>query len=238
MELIQKAVTVLVPMILSLSVHEYAHARAAFALGDDTAARQGRMNLNPMSHIDPFGTILLPVIALLSGSGFFFGWARPVPINPVRFTRRLTMKTGVLLTAAAGPASNVAFAIVLGIAYSILRAAGVTDVPFWVVITSQADQWTAMTGQPVSPLLLLMGMTFLINVILAIFNLIPVPPLDGSRVLTGLLPDRLGERYAYLERNPMFVMLAFAVLIFGAGRFLQTPVIWTVRGILFLTGNG
>ncbi|HOI10976.1 MAG TPA: site-2 protease family protein, partial [Myxococcota bacterium] len=147
-------------------------------------------------------------------------------------------KRDMLWVAAAGPASNVAFAIVLGIAYTILRAAGVTDVPFWVVITNQADQWTAMTGEQVSPLLLLMGMTFLINVILAIFNLIPVPPLDGSRVLTGLLPDRLGERYAYLERNPMFVMLAFAVLIFGAGRFLQTPVIWTVRGILFLTGNG
>ncbi len=238
MDLLQRAVTVLVPMILSLSVHEYAHARVAFALGDDTASRSGRLTLNPLSHIDPFGTLLLPVILLLSGSGFFFGWARPVPINPVRFSRRVTMKTGVLLTAAAGPASNIAFAILLGFAYTIMRAVGVTDVPFWVVIMNQSAQWASMTGREVSPLLLLMGMTFLINVILAIFNLIPVPPLDGSRVLTGLLPTHLGERYAYLERNPIFVMLAFAVLIFGAGRFLHVPVMWVVRGILFLTGNG
>lgn len=237
MELIQQTISVLVPMILSLSVHEYAHARAAFALGDDTAASMGRMTLNPLSHIDLFGTIILPMIAIVSGSGFFFGWAKPVPISPVRFTRRISMKLGVLITAAAGPISNVAFAFVLGILYTILTKVGVVDAPFWVVITGQEARWMAVTGQAINPLLSLMGKTFIINVILAIFNLIPIPPLDGSRILTGILPDKLGERYAYLERNPMFVMLAFAVLIFGVARYLQVPVFLMARGILFLTGN-
>ena len=143
MELIQQTISVLVPMILSLSVHEYAHARAAFALGDDTAASMGRMTLNPLSHIDLFGTIILPMIAIVSGSGFFFGWAKPVPISPVRFTRRISMKLGVLITAAAGPISNVAFAFVLGILYTILTKARVVDAPFWVVITGQEARWMA-----------------------------------------------------------------------------------------------
>ena len=237
MELIQQTISVLVPMILSLSVHEYAHARAAFALGDDTAASMGRMTLNPLSHIDLFGTIILPMIAIVSGSGFFFGWAKPVPISPVRFTRRISMKRGVLITAAAGPVSNVAFAFVLGILYTILTKVGVVDAPFRVVITGQEAYWMTVTGQAINPLLSLMGKTFIINVILAIFNLIPIPPLDGSRILTGILPDKLGERYAYLERNPMFVMLAFAVLILGVARYLQVPDLLMARGILFLTGN-
>ena len=147
------------------------------------------------------------------------------------------MKLGVLITAAAGPISNVAFAFVLGILYTILTKARVVDAPFWVVITGQEARWMAVTGQAINPLLSLMGKTFIINVILAIFNLIPIPPLDGSRILTGILPDKLGERYAYLERNPMFVMLAFAVLIFGVARYLQVPVFLMARGILFLTGN-
>jgi Zn-dependent protease len=227
MDFLYKATLVLVPMILSLSVHEYAHARSAYALGDDTAASMGRMNLNPLSHIDPFGTIMLPLIAILSGTGFFFGWARPVPINPVRFTRRFTMKTGILLTAAAGPASNLVFAFVIALIWKILAVAGLVDIPFWQVLS----------GYTTSPIHALVRMTFLINIVLAIFNMIPIPPLDGSRVLSGLLPDHLGRRYAYLERNPMFVMLAFAVIIFGAGRFLAWPVGMIARGILTITGN-
>lgn len=216
MEILEKAVMVLVPMILSLSVHEYAHARVAWALGDDTARRQGRLTLNPLSHIDPFGTLLLPILAIVSSSGFFFGWARPVPINPVQFTRRLRMKTGVLLTAAAGPASNILFAFVIGFLLNLMISAGFSS----------------------RPVLELMIVTLQINVVLAIFNLLPVPPLDGSRVLVGLLPDRLSAYVEYLERNPMFVILAFAVLIMGAGRVLAGPIDFVLKGILHLTGNG
>jgi Zn-dependent protease len=215
-EILEKAVMVLVPMILSLSVHEYAHARVAWALGDDTARRQGRLTLNPLSHIDPFGTLLLPILAIVSSSGFFFGWARPVPINPVQFTRRLRMKTGVLLTAAAGPASNILFAFVIGFLLNLMISAGFSS----------------------RPVLELMIVTLQINVVLAIFNLLPVPPLDGSRVLVGLLPDRLSAYVEYLERNPMFVILAFAVLIMGAGRVLAGPIDFVLKGILHLTGNG
>jgi Zn-dependent protease len=233
-EFLQQAVMVLVPMILSLTVHEYAHARSAFALGDDTAARMGRMNLNPLSHIDPLGTVLLPLLAIGTGAPFF-GWARPVPVNPVMFTRRVRMKTGLLLTAAAGPASNVLFALVVAAAYRGLLAAGVVHIPFLMALG--AGRSGALGGGGEAAVATLLGFTFLVNVGLAVFNLLPVPPLDGSRVLLGLLPDSLGRHFEVLQRNPVFVLLGFAALIFFAGRILAWPVTQVALGLLFVTGN-
>lgn len=144
-----------IPVLLSLSVHECAHAWAALKLGDDTAQRLGRLTLDPLAHIDPVGTIILPLL------GVPLGWARPVPVNPVRFRRDVRVGVGIALTAAAGPASNLVLAAICG--------AGLLLLP----------------SGPVGRLLTL-GAT--VNVALAVFNLLPIPPLDGSRMVEGFLP--------------------------------------------------
>ncbi len=119
-DLLLKAILIFLPMLLSLTVHEFAHAYAAYLLGDDTAKINGRLTLNPISHIDIFGTILLPLMLVLSNSGIFFGWAKPVPITPVNFTHKVSMKTGTMITAFAGPFSNLLLAIFSVIALKIL----------------------------------------------------------------------------------------------------------------------
>jgi Zn-dependent protease len=211
------AVFVLVPMLLSLTVHEYSHARSAYLLGDDTAAAGGRMTLNPIAHIDWFGTILLPLLAVWFG-GPFFGWAKPVPVNPLRFTRRIRMKTGMLITAAAGPASNLVMAFGVAVLFRVLA---LLEVPI-------AHD---------SPILTLLVAIFQINVVLAVFNLIPVPPLDGSRILVGVLPDSVLPFFLWLERNPIYVILAFVLLMSQAGTILQVPVRFLTDAILLVTGN-
>lgn len=172
----------LVPLVLSLTVHEWAHAWSAFRLGDDTASRQGRMTLNPIVHIDPIGTLLLPLL------GIPFGWARPVPVNPVRFTRRVSMRTGMMITAAAGPISNVVLAVLCTIIAGLLLRFQPTMMLGTVVDGAVRE----------SPVWWLLQTTIGMNVALALFNLLPVPPLDGSRVVDGLMPYKwrpLWERY-------------------------------------------
>jgi Zn-dependent protease len=197
-------VKILIPLILSLSVHEFAHAWTAWKLGDDTAERAGRLTLNPLAHIDPIGTFLLPLL------GIPFGWAKPVPVNPARFRRSVRMSTGNMITAAAGPLSNVALAVLCTVGYGL---------------TIRFFPEAALPGSGSRELLLMM---IQLNVALAIFNLIPVPPLDGSRVLEGLLPLRFRGAWESFTRFAPFVLIA---VFFGA-RYIMAGPMGAVYGLL------
>jgi Zn-dependent protease len=184
-------VMIIVPLVLSLTVHEWAHAASAAYLGDDTAQRQGRLTLDPTVHIDPLGTLLLPLM------GIPFGWARPVPVNPARFRRDVPMRRGMVLTAAAGPFSNLVLAVVGAIAHGL-----------WI----RFGQEDSLRGG-VSALL---QTTIVMNVALAVFNMLPIPPLDGSRVVDGLMPPRWERAWAkYCQYGPwllLFIIMAPNVL--------------------------
>lgn len=223
MDTVRELFLVLVPMLLCLTVHEYSHARSALWLGDDTATRLGRLTLNPVAHADLFGTILLPVFAIVSHSNFFFGWAKPVPVNPVRFTRRfngrrVTMRTGMMITAAAGPVSNLVFGFLSAV---LLKVLFIMEVDF-------------------EPLLMLIFRILTINYVLAVFNFIPLPPLDGSKVLAGFLPNHIAQKFDALERNP-FVALVILMALLGTGILGKVigPVInWMLMATDALIGLG
>jgi Zn-dependent protease len=187
--LIQR-VMLFVPLILSLTVHEYGHAWSAYRLGDDTAARAGRLSLNPLVHADLFGTILLPLL------GVPFGWAKPVPVNPARFRRDIRMTTGMMITAAAGPLMNVLIAVLATVAYALV-----------IRFSPNAD----LSQFGLDALLVI---TIRLNVTLAIFNLIPIPPLDGSRIVDGLMPARWRGAWEWVNRFAPFLLIA--VIWFGS----------------------
>ena len=190
--------------ILSLSFHEFAHAWSAWWLGDDTASREGRLTLNPVSHIDLLGTIILPLL------GVPFGWAKPVPVNPARFRRDVNMSSGMAITASAGPLSNVLLATVA----AVLLGLGLRFAPELVERDTPGQFF----------LLAMMQM----NVGLALFNMLPVPPLDGSRIVAWLLPYRLQQQWHQLEQFAPFLLIA--VFWFG-GRLVSGPIL-LVAGLL------
>ncbi len=195
----------LVPVWLSLTVHEFAHAWSAFKLGDTTAREQGRLTLNPLSHIDVFGTLILPLL------GVPFGWAKPVPVNPLRFDRRYSMRKGMLITAAAGPISNLLLALIVAVILGVQL---------------RLDPGSLHGG---SPFTLLLVMMMQINVALAIFNLLPIYPLDGSRIADGVMPDRLRPQWDKFCRIAPFLLIA--VFLFGAGLLIQKPAQLILTGL-------
>jgi Zn-dependent protease len=199
---IAMGLTTYVVLLFSLSFHEAAHGWAALRMGDDTALREGRITLNPLVHIDPLGTIALPLIMFFTSGTPLFGWAKPTPYNPANFRRDRTMAAGHVTVAAAGPLSN----LVLAVAF--------TAVLFVALRTG------LITAQD-SPVLRFLAAGVSINVLLAVFNLVPLPPLDGSKVAAWGLPSSIAGAYVRLvEPYGAWILL----ILFASG------ILWTVLG--------
>jgi Zn-dependent protease len=195
----------LIILIMSVVVHELSHGYVAYALGDPTAKYEGRLTLNPLKHLDFFGSFLVPLVFYLSG-GFLFGWAKPVPFNPYNI-KRVNQKLGAGIIGVAGPISNFLIAAIFSLA---LRYGG---------------SFIAMTQSLVN----IFTMVVMINVSLACFNLVPIPPLDGSKVLFAFLPRSLGHIEELLERYG-FILL-FVLILFFAN--LISPAISAVLNLFF-----
>lgn len=216
--LVQQLAVLVLPVILAITVHEAAHGYVADRLGDRTARLLGRVTLNPLRHIDPVGTVLVPLAmysltALASGgSGFLFGWAKPVPVNPRNLARP---RRDMAIVAAAGPLSN----LIMAALWSATILVGGWLLPF--------SSWVG------APLLLMGAAGVLINVILLVLNMIPLPPLDGGRVLVGLLPVRLARAVSRIE--PYGLAILIALLVTGVlGRFVSPFIL---AGIQLLPGS-
>ena len=194
------------PLLLAMVLHEYAHGWVANKCGDPTARLQGRLTINPLAHIDPFGTVIFPLICLLLPGGFLLGWAKPVPID-IRNLR--TPRRDMALVAAAGPGMNLILAVISAALLAILitlepgltlRGTAETEAQSGLLIT--------MILRPIAIMALY---SVIINVFLALFNLIPIPPLDGGRILTSLLPARPAMALARLEPYGMMILVALIV---------------------------
>jgi len=210
-------------LLLSLSVHECAHAWTADRLGDPTARFLGRISLNPIVHSEPFGTIIFPLVGLLYG-GFVFGWAKPVPVNVGRLRHPVRDH---MLVAAAGPISNLILATLM---FGVLMTMKATS-PEMAGIVRGAVVGIVPTGGTLAPLLALVAFYGMItNVILAIFNLIPVAPLDGATVLSGFLPRELA---AGLDRMQAYSFIIFLLLLVsGIPQYLFDPPIYFLQRVL------
>lgn len=203
--LIQKIAIYALPVIFAITVHEAAHGYVARYFGDMTAHLQGRISLNPIRHIDPLGTILIPVLTLAAG-GILFGWAKPVPVD---FSRLRNPKRDMLWVAAAGPVANLVMAV------------------FWALVINLSSSVPPDFAMPMA----YMGQAgIMINVVLMVLNLLPLPPLDGGRIAVSLLPNRLAERYARVEQYGFIILL---VLLFtGILSIILNPFIRGTIGLI------
>ncbi len=216
---IENIVLWFVAFLFSLSVHESAHAWTSEKFGDDTGRYQGRITLNPMAHIDPIGTILIPLFGFLSSGFSFIGWAKPVETNPLSWRNK---KLANICVAGAGPLSNL---ILATITFTIIKVLTLTRV---LVLDYEGNDVydllrPALSGQPIlGALAKLLGIMLMLNIALAIFNMIPVPPLDGSHILESLLPESAAEKYAAIR--PYGFMLLLGLMYTGIFGTIIGPV--------------
>lgn len=204
--IIQKIAIYALPIIFAITVHEAAHGYAARYFGDFTADQAGRISLNPLKHIDPFGTLILPAITIVLG-GVLFGWAKPVPVN---FSKLRRPKKDMLWVAAAGPAANLVMAI------------------FWILVLKALP---ALPAFMILPLGLMAKAGITINIILMVLNLLPLPPLDGGRIAVSLLPNDLARQFAKIEPYGFFILIG--LLFTGLLGAILLPMMQIVQGILF-----
>lgn len=212
------------PLVIAITFHEAAHGFVAHRLGDNTAFDLGRVSFNPLRHIDPFGTLMLPAILLMSHSPFLFGYAKPVPVN---FRALRSPRIDMVWVALAGPATNIALALLAAAAFHVLD-----------YVPTNAAQWLADN----------LKNALVINAILAIFNMLPIPPLDGGRVAVGLLPRALALPLSRLEPFGMLILIGILIVLPLAGSqfglnldvisaILRTSTGYVIQLILTVTGN-
>ena len=191
----------IIPLLFAITLHEAAHGWIASKLGDHTARMMGRVTLDPTKHIDPIGTIAIPLVLLLSSSGFIFGWAKPVPIN---LNALRNGKNGMIWVALAGPGANIVMAVC------------------WLFVMIIA------INMNIAVLIEMGRIGILVNCVLAVFNLLPIPPLDGSRVISALLPNRLAYQYNQLEQYGLYILLGLMFL--GGFNYLVKPWVELILG--------
>jgi Zn-dependent protease len=212
------------PLVIAITFHEAAHGFVAHRLGDNTAYDLGRVSFNPLRHIDPFGTLIMPAILLMAHSPFLFGYAKPVPVN---FRALRNPRIDMVLVALAGPATNIALALLAAAAFHVVG-----------YLPANAARWAADN----------LKNALVINVILAIFNMLPIPPLDGGRVAVGLLPKVLAVPLSRLEPFGMLILIGILILLpltgsqFGLNLDVISAILRTSTGfviwlILAVTGN-
>ena len=212
------------PVVIAITFHEAAHGFVAHHFGDNTAGDQGRVSFNPLRHIDPFGTLIMPAILLLSHSPFLFGYAKPVPVN---FRALRNPRIDMVWVALAGPATNIALALVAAAAFHAVN-----------YVPESAAQWLFDN----------LKNALVINIVLAIFNMLPIPPLDGGRVAVGLLPRALAVPLARLEPYGMLILIGILIVLPLAGSqfglnldvisaILRSVTGYVIRGVLAVTGN-